>query len=363
MDLNEIGNTISDIILSEYNKKIKYDLGLEDYLKSYTKDELLKFYATHLVYNDKLDELLTFKAINGQKKAEIISKVSSNIRNIMNTFLCIMRSSCFNDLKKYFKDSNKVSFSFSNDEEIKMMTIIEIKSLFFIKCYYDRRNDRIDLYIPEYFYDIFKELVSDKNVNKINIKNNKIYKGIYALVNTYGILTFEETHELLKKLGISVKYDDFENLILTEYNDSRGYFFTGNEYGKLIYNMGYEESDVLHDYCDVLSQDVNRNLDASIIKMIGEDKYIYELKPYKSLIKYISNEYEDFKLDHKYFDMMIVLDFLSTVQLDEELAINNFYHNIDYNFEDLDKEEKEKILKYLFEIFKCYPKWNKRGNL
>ena len=70
-------------------------------------------------------------------------------------------------LKKYFKDSNKVSFSFSNDEEIKMMTIIEIKSLFFIKCYYDRRNDRIDLYIPEYFYDIFKELVSDKNVNKV----------------------------------------------------------------------------------------------------------------------------------------------------------------------------------------------------
>ena len=156
MDLNEIGNTISDIILSEYNKKIKYDLGLEDYLKSYTKDELLKFYATYLVYNDKLDELLTFKAINGQKKDEIISKVSSNIRNIMNTFLCIMRSSCFNDLKKYFKDSNKVSFSFSNDEEIKMMTIIEIKSLFFIKCYYDRRNDRIDLYIPEYFYDILK---------------------------------------------------------------------------------------------------------------------------------------------------------------------------------------------------------------
>ena len=87
MDLNEIGNTISDIILSEYNKKIKYDLGLEDYLKSYTKDELLKFYATYLVYNDKLDELLTFKTINGQKKDEIISKVSSNIRNIMNTFL------------------------------------------------------------------------------------------------------------------------------------------------------------------------------------------------------------------------------------------------------------------------------------
>ena len=81
------------------------------------------------------------------------------------------------------------------------------------------------------------------------------------------------------------------------------------------------------------------------------------------LIKYLSNEYPTFKLDHKSFDMMIVLDFLSTVQLDEEEAINNFYHNIDYDFEDLNKEEKEKILKYLFEIFKCYPKWNKRGNL
>ena len=53
--------------------------------------------------------------------------------------------------------------------------------------------------------------------------------------------------------------------------------------------------------------------------MIGEDKYIYELKSYKSLIKYIyelksykslikyiSNEYEEFKLDHKYFDVMIL---------------------------------------------------------
>lgn len=50
--------------------------------------------------------------------------------------------------------------------------------------------------------------------------------------------------------------------------------------------------------------------------MIGEEKYIYELKSYKSLIKYISNEYEEFKLDHKYFDMMIVLDSLFTVQLD-----------------------------------------------
>ena len=363
MDLDEINSTISGIILSEFNKKIKYDLELEDYLKSYTKDELLKFYAAYLVYNDNIDELLTFKAINSQKKDKIISKVSSNIRNIMNTYLCIMKTSCFNDLKKYFKDSNRVSFTFENGEKIKMMTIIELRSLFFVKCYYNKKNDKIDLYIPEYFYDVFKELVSDKNVNKTNIKNNKIYKGIYSLVSTYGILTFEETHELLKKIGVSVKYDDFENLILTGYNDSRGYYFTCNEYGKLIYNIEYEEPDFLYDYCDVLSQEVNRNLDASIIKMIGEDKYIYELKPYKLLIKYLSNEYPTFKFDHKYFDMMIVLDFLSTVQLDEKEAINNFYHNIDYDFDDLNKEEKEKILKYLFEIFKCYPKWNKRGNL
>lgn len=82
--------------------------------------------------------------------------------------------------------------------------------------------------------------------------------------------------------------------------------------------------------------------------MIGEDKYIYELKLYKSLIKYISNEYEDFKLDHKYFDMMIVLDSLFTVQLDEELVINNFYHNIDYHFEDLDKEKIYNYSEFLF---------------
>lgn len=45
---------------------------------------------------------------------------------------------------------------------------------------------------------------------------------------------------------------------------------------------------------------------------------------------------------------MIVLDFLSTVQLDEEKAINNFYHNIDYDFEDLDKEKIYNYSEFLF---------------
>lgn len=38
MNYNELGVLISKAIFSDFNKKIKYDLSLEDSLKKYTKD-------------------------------------------------------------------------------------------------------------------------------------------------------------------------------------------------------------------------------------------------------------------------------------------------------------------------------------
>ena len=132
----------------------------------------------------------------------------------------------------------------------------------------------------------------------------------------------------------------------------------------MIYNIAFDEDDGdVSDYCDILSTDINRNLDASIIKKIGNDEYFYDLKPYKMLIKYLSNMYDGFKEDHKNFDMLIVTDFIDSAQMDTEEAEENFYHNIDEEFEDLTDDAKEKILGYLWDIYNCYPKWSMRGNI
>lgn len=334
MGYDELGTLISKAILSDFNKKIKYDLSLEKCLKKYTKDELMRFYYVHLVYNKDLTNLLTFRTLNGKKKDEIVSEVASNIRDIMYSYLSILNTSVLNEYKKYFKESNRVSLSFEKDN-IRMIAITEINSLFFIDCYYDKKNDKLDLYMPECFYGIFKELVSDKVLNKINIKNNKVFKGINSLVNIYGILTFDETHELLRKLGVKVEYEDFENLVLSSFGATNCFNFTANEFGELIYNIVFdEEGNDVSDYCDILSDDINRNLDASIIKKIGNDEYFYDLKPYKMLIKYLSNMYDGFKEDHKSFDMFIVADFIDSAQMDTEEAEEN-----------------------------CYPKWSMRGNI
>ncbi len=363
MKYNELGACISEAILSDFNKKIKYDLSLEECLKNYTKDELMIFYSVHLIYNNELSKLVSFRDHNGKKKENVVSEVASNIRDIMYSYLSIMKTSILNEYKKYFKDSNRVSLSFETDK-IRMLAVAEINSLFFIDCYYDKKNNKLDLYMPECFYDIFKELVSDKSLNKINIKNNKVFKGIYALVNTYGILTFDETYQLLKKLGIKVEYVDFENLVLTS-GDTKGFHFTADGSCKLIYNIAFfdDDEDDVFDYWYSLSDDINLNLDASTIKKIGADEYFYELKPYKMLIKYISNIYYGFKEDHKHFDMLIVADFIDTAQIDTEEAEENFYNNIEETFEDLTDEMKEKILGYLWDIYKCYPKWAERGNI
>lgn len=363
MNYNELEVLISKAILSDFNKKIKYDLSLEDSLKKYTKDELMRFYYVHLVYNKDLENLSTFRTLKEQKKDKIVPIISSNICDIMYSYLSLLNTSVLNEYKRYFKDSNRVSLSFEKDN-IRMIAITEINSLFFIDCYYDKKNNKLDLYMPECFYGIFKELVSDKALNKINIKNNKVFKGINALVNTYGILTFDETYELLRKLGIKIEQEDFENLVLSSFGATNCFDFTANEFGALIYNIAFEQdgNDVI-DYCDILSDDLNMNLEASIIWKVSNDEYFYELKPYKMLIKYISNIYYEFKEDHKDFDMLIVADFVDTAQIDTEEAEENFYNNIDEDFVDLTDEMKEKILGYLWDIYKCYPKWAKRGNI
>lgn len=98
MGYDELGTLISKAILSDFNKKIKYDLSLEECLKKYTKDELMRFYYVHLVYNKDLTNLLIFRTLNGQKKDEIVSEVASNIRDIMYSYLSILNTSVLNVL-------------------------------------------------------------------------------------------------------------------------------------------------------------------------------------------------------------------------------------------------------------------------
>ena len=123
MGYDELGTLISKAILSDFDKKIKYDLSLEECLKKYTIDELMRFYYVHLVYNKDLTNLLTFRTLNGQKKDEIVSEVASNIRDIMYSYLSILNTSVLNEYKKYFKDSNRVSLSFEKNN-IRMIAIM-----------------------------------------------------------------------------------------------------------------------------------------------------------------------------------------------------------------------------------------------
>lgn len=68
MKYDELGVLISEAILSDFNKKIRYDLSLEECLKKYTKDELMRFYYVHLVYNKDLTNLLTERLMDKRKK-------------------------------------------------------------------------------------------------------------------------------------------------------------------------------------------------------------------------------------------------------------------------------------------------------
>ena len=88
-----------------------------------------------------MENLSTFRTLKEQKKDKIVPIISSNICDIMYSYLSLLNTSVLNEYKRYFKDSNRVSLSFEKDN-IRMIAITEINSLFFIDCYYDKKNNR-----------------------------------------------------------------------------------------------------------------------------------------------------------------------------------------------------------------------------
>ena len=49
MGYDKLGTVLSNAILSDFDRKIKFDLGLEECLSKYTNDELIRFYFIHFV--------------------------------------------------------------------------------------------------------------------------------------------------------------------------------------------------------------------------------------------------------------------------------------------------------------------------
>ena len=98
MGYDELGIVLSNAILSDFDKKIKYGLSLKECLSKYTKDELIRFYFIHFIYNNDMTNLEFFRILDGKKNGKIVSEIASNVREIMYSYLCIMKTSILNVL-------------------------------------------------------------------------------------------------------------------------------------------------------------------------------------------------------------------------------------------------------------------------
>lgn len=65
MGYNKLGTVLSNAILSDFDKKIKYDLGIEECLSKYTNDELIRFYFIHFVWNNDMTNLEFLRTLDG----------------------------------------------------------------------------------------------------------------------------------------------------------------------------------------------------------------------------------------------------------------------------------------------------------
>jgi hypothetical protein len=344
--------------LSLDNHKFNKDETFFDYLSSLKKDDLINIMTLYYFYIGDIGKLIILKNKN---KNYIVNTLIANLDDITKVIYTILNFNFINGINKLIKNNGYLIFS-KDYIELNLHFLEFLKKFKLAKIYYSKRENKIEVFMPEELCKSFKNASKDKSVIKENKKQNSIYEAISCLIDVYGILTIDEFVKLyIKKYG-KINQDKLVNVTYTFcMTDNAVNCFSFNNI-TLLANISFSNEDEAFDFYESCEGQINDNYSVSDYKKIYDGLYFKNTVPYKKFINKLEEDY-DIMDDIKFIDDMLVQDYMFSAQLSIETANINFKNNISKLFDDLDEIEKNIYVKMMEDIFKEYPKWKKRGNI
>lgn len=357
--ISEIQETILNEVLEQNNKKIKEKESLEEYLKSFTNDELTRLAITHVWVDEKITHLLKIKNLAQKPKKDIIKYIRENLEDILRVYIKIINDRNYEFLKTIVNKNGKVEYSIDTFD-LNLHFVSFLKDFCLAKVEYNKKEKKLKIYIPKEFNDILKVAYKDKNIISYNKRFNEICDYVYGTVEGYGVILLTKLHELFEKHMYKIDIHELNKIIGSRVMIDQ--LFDTHQYPNdiLVCSIEFTDEDEALSFYETCEGEYY-NFTKKDIELLKESKYITKLKSYKEFISYLKSNFEGLKGDLFHINNLLIMDYIETAQFDEDEARESANLTISELFE-VNSAQKNRMINMIDNIYKEYPKWTKRGN-
>lgn len=353
MDIREM---IFNDIMQNYNKKYKEYNTLEEYLNSYTRDDLYRLAVRYGLINGgtTLGEAI---AANTSTKNKMLKYVIDNIEELIKSMLLPVEDNNIEILNKVLENKNTLVIE---DRRLPLTLIINLGNTPIIHVYYDKKNDLITINIQKDIAAIINKTLKSKSFIKEHQDLLNFEKNIEMLLEVYGIIEEDTLYDIYTKVLNNTERKVFDKYLmyiaLKDCPIDR----------EIVNNISYISKLDLEDY-EIEDYLASREGEYQIYpkdfyEKVENRTYLKSLKSYENLCDFFQKYYNfDLNEEEDIFEL-IVCDYLYQIQESKAVAREAILTNLDQYF-NINSKQKNEIINYLNKIYYDYPKWRKKGNI
>lgn len=354
--MNELENVLKKEFIEGNSRKIK-DETLIEYLTSFKRDELMQCALVPLITNRTKENLSLAQTLIKQNKEEIIKYIQNNITYIVESYIKVFSKKDIDALKEIIEHKDAYHLY---EMPFTLLGVDRIRQSGLVYFEYNKKEDTIEFGIQNDIKEELTKALNNKELIKLNTMYNEVYTFTTQIVDAYGIVELETTHQIFEKLMYQISYDEFSDIITSKtITDEYKIHNYDNKY--ILSNVEFIDDNDFKDFYFKQTGEY-KLFTKEEYKKLSDETYVEDLKPYKKLIKYLCDNYEGIEEDIDDIRFLVIMDYIYTAQVSSEKANKRFFKNIE-EFIEADFEDEEEILAMIQDIFSEYPKWIKRGEI
>ena len=357
----DISKKIFEIFTEDFIDGVSKDKELESYLKGLEKQQISNSVSIYLL---NCDEISSQDALDMAKetKPKLIDYTLDNIEDIYAKFV-----SCFDDfqirqLEYIIRNDGYLEYDTANggipfEVSIGMMDILRSLNMAFLSIC----DDVLKVHMPKRSMELVANCLNNKEIHIERRDNIRLFEYCCGVLEAYGVVEFEYLYKLyneqvapitdikmFRKLLCISRLED--NISIFEDNDE---VMLGIDLEENIMNILKSRREKSVEYYKFSRKDFTD---------LKNEDYIRKFNSHKKLEKYFE---EEWNVDKEYFELLhteVLMDYLFSVQSDENVAVNRLRVALAESFEFDDIEQETEMINLIKDLRYDYPCWVLKGN-
>lgn len=359
----DINRNIIELYCENFKDKLNEKENLNEFISSFTKEQIEKIYKLDAAINDNSEELAHIWSLSTHPKKMIVEDFEKNIKDIYNNILINAPEEFIKQLELYLKVYK---------DKILIMNIFNLKlSLHFIeflhnynlvKIKYLKSENKLYIYTPLELRNILKEILKNKEI-KIKCKETSKYKkNIHNIIATYGIISIKNLTKIYNKTYEKTNQKNLINRIIVNHAFDNEINLVNTDEGYIVYGIAFEDEDAALSFYYSLPENMDYKLyTKEEFEEIGEGTYHQSFEEFDKLYIVLENIFNMDEEEIYEFDDTFTLDYMFSYQIDAETAKQNLSSNLDKAFGKMNISDKAFISSTILSLAKKYPNFNYKG--